>query len=100
MTRRIMKEYGITNATLKNADFTRQSLEPFDYIFFFLPFRENYHEKMKELVKTAKPGAVLIFTSEHEFQLFDPEHFSFIYPAVGLDFEEPAVGDFFAVKRI
>jgi len=83
ITRRIMREYSISNVTLKNADFLRQSIEPFDYIFFFLPFRDNYTEKMKELVQRAKPGSTLIFTSEQEFQLFGPEHFTFTYPAAG-----------------
>ena len=100
LTRRIMKGYNIANVTLKNADFLRQSIEPFDVIYFFRPFREDYCAKMENLIRTAKPGATLIFTSVREFELIDPKLFSFIYPAVGPDAAEPAVGDFFAVKRI
>jgi len=56
----IGREQELDNIIYRNEDFTKADLTGIDVLFFFKPFRDDFVEKMIEVVERTKPGTIVI----------------------------------------
>lgn len=96
----IGREHGFNNISFRNEDFLKADLSPFQVIFTYHPFRDNFIPLMKKRLRDIPSGTIIIsILFNHVLpSIFTRDIFQKIYPALGSLETEPATQDPFLAE--
>jgi hypothetical protein len=74
-TVKIRDRFGISNVVFRKEDFMGIPLTPFNIVFFFKPYCDNFFEEMRVKMLETAPGTYIISRQFKANEIFDPAYF-------------------------
>jgi SAM-dependent methyltransferase len=77
---KIRTRFKLNNVRFRNEDFLNADLRPYNALFMYLPFYNDFVESMSEKLKETTPGTFIISFKYSEKNVFPNKYFKAIYP--------------------
>lgn len=97
----IRRMFRLNNIEFKNTDFLKADLTPYNVLFMYWPFENNFAELMHDKLKETKPGTFIIsykFTNKIE-SIFNKEDFKEEYPGLYQYYPENLLPSTYVFRR-